>query len=90
VTPYESLDQAIELANSTPYGLQAGIFTRNISTATDAMIRLDFGGVTINETPTFRTDPMPYGGVKQSGTGKEGPAYAVREMTEERLVVIQL
>ena len=90
VTAYDSLDEAIELANGTRYGLQAGIFTSNVKTALDAAHRLEFGGVTINEAPTFRADQMPYGGVKDSGNTREGPAYAVRELTEDRLVVIDL
>jgi acyl-CoA reductase-like NAD-dependent aldehyde dehydrogenase len=88
--PYESLDEAIALANGTRYGLQAGIFTRSLQTATRAAAALEFGGVTVNEAPTFRADQMPYGGVKDSGNTREGPAWAVREMTEERLVVVQL
>jgi acyl-CoA reductase-like NAD-dependent aldehyde dehydrogenase len=90
VTAYDSLDEAIELANGTRYGLQAGIFTSNVKTALEAAHRLEFGGVTINEAPTFRADQMPYGGVKDSGNTREGPAYAVRELTEDRLVVIDL
>ena len=90
VTPYDSLDEAIELANGTRYGLQAGIFTASITTALAAAQRLEFGGVTINEAPTFRADQMPYGGVKDSGNTREGPAWAVRELTEERLVVLEL
>ena len=90
VTPYDSLDEAIELANGTPYGLQAGIFASDVKVALRAARELEFGGVTINEAPTFRADQMPYGGVKDSGNTREGPAYAVREMTEERLVVLQL
>jgi acyl-CoA reductase-like NAD-dependent aldehyde dehydrogenase len=90
VTPYGSLDEAIELANGTRYGLQAGIFTPNVKTALAAARRLEFGGVTVNEAPTFRADQMPYGGVKDSGNTREGPAYAVRELTEERVVVLQL
>jgi acyl-CoA reductase-like NAD-dependent aldehyde dehydrogenase len=90
VTPYASLDEAIELANSTRYGLQAGIFTANVKTALAAARRLEFGGVTVNEAPTFRADQMPYGGVKDSGNTREGPAYAVRELTDERVVVLQL
>jgi acyl-CoA reductase-like NAD-dependent aldehyde dehydrogenase len=90
VAAYDTLDEAIELANSTRFGLQAGIFTSNIRTALEAAQRLEFGGVTVNEAPTFRADQMPYGGVKDSGNTREGPAYAVRELTEERLVVIQL
>ncbi|HYX89614.1 MAG TPA: aldehyde dehydrogenase family protein [Gaiellaceae bacterium] len=83
-----SLDEAIELANATRYGLQAGIFTGGLETALRAAQELEFGGVTVNEAPTFRADQMPYGGVKDSGNTREGPAYAVRELTEEHLVVI--
>jgi acyl-CoA reductase-like NAD-dependent aldehyde dehydrogenase len=90
VTAYDSLDEAIELANGTRYGLQAGIFTGSIRGALAAAERLEFGGVTINEAPTFRADQMPYGGVKASGNTREGPAWAVRELTEERLVVLDL
>jgi acyl-CoA reductase-like NAD-dependent aldehyde dehydrogenase len=90
VSPYDSLDEAIALANGTRYGLQAGVFTRDVKAALRAARQLEFGGVTINEAPTFRADQMPYGGVKDSGNTREGPAYAVREMTEERLVVLQL
>ena len=89
VTPYESFDEAVELANGTEYGLQAGVFTGSLSKAIAAAAALEFGGVTVNEAPTFRADQMPYGGVKASGNTKEGPHYAVREMTEERLVVVQ-
>jgi acyl-CoA reductase-like NAD-dependent aldehyde dehydrogenase len=85
-----SLDEAFELANATRYGLQAGIFTADLATALRAAGELEFGGVTVNEAPTFRADQMPYGGVKDSGNTREGPAYAIRELTEERLVVIQL
>jgi acyl-CoA reductase-like NAD-dependent aldehyde dehydrogenase len=90
LTPYDTLDEAIALANGTRYGLQAGIFTASLATAAAAAARLEFGGVTVNEAPTFRADQMPYGGVKDSGNTREGPAWAVREMTEERLVVVQL
>jgi len=89
VNPIDSVDEGIERANGTRYGLQAGVFTASIDTALRAAERLDFGGVTINEAPTFRSDQMPYGGVKDSGNTREGPAYAVREMTEEHLVVVQ-
>ena len=90
LTKVESLDEAIELANSTRFGLQAGIFTADIRSALRAARELEFGGVTVNEAPTFRADQMPYGGVKSSGNTREGPAYAVRELTEERLVVVEL
>ncbi len=90
IAPYDTLDEAIGLANGTRYGLQAGIFTRDLKTALAAAQRLEFGGVTVNEAPTFRADQMPYGGVKDSGNTREGPAYAVRELTEEHLVVVEL
>jgi acyl-CoA reductase-like NAD-dependent aldehyde dehydrogenase len=90
VTPYDTLDEAVALANGTRFGLQAGIFTRDAKAALRASRELEFGGVTVNEAPTFRADQMPYGGVKDSGNTREGPAYAVREMTEERVVVLQL
>jgi acyl-CoA reductase-like NAD-dependent aldehyde dehydrogenase len=90
VWPYETLDEAVARANGTRYGLQAGVFTRDVKSALHAARSLAFGGVTVNEAPTFRADQMPYGGVKDSGNTREGPAYAIREMTEERLVVVQL
>jgi acyl-CoA reductase-like NAD-dependent aldehyde dehydrogenase len=88
VTPYDALEEAFELANATEYGLQAGIFTADVKAALAAADALEFGGVLVNEAPTFRADQMPYGGVKASGNTKEGPHYSVREMTEERLVVL--
>jgi acyl-CoA reductase-like NAD-dependent aldehyde dehydrogenase len=87
VSAYDTVEEAFDLANGTEYGLQAGVFTANVQTALAAADALEFGGVTINEAPTFRADQMPYGGVKSSGNTKEGPHYAVREMTEERLIV---
>jgi acyl-CoA reductase-like NAD-dependent aldehyde dehydrogenase len=90
VTSYGTLGEALELANGTRYGLQAGIFTSNVQTALRAAQELEFGGVTVNEAPTFRADQMPYGGVKDSGNTREGPAYAVREFTEQRVVVFDV
>jgi acyl-CoA reductase-like NAD-dependent aldehyde dehydrogenase len=90
VGAYDSPEEAFDLANGTEYGLQAGIFTGSVKTALAAAAALEFGGVTVNEAPTFRADQMPYGGVKASGNTKEGPHYAVREMTDERLVVLAL
>jgi len=90
VAAVETLEEAIERANSTRFGLQAGIFTRSLSASLQAAQGLEFGGVIVNEAPTFRADQMPYGGVKDSGNTREGPASAVRELTEERLVVLQL
>src|SRR5579871_5540588 len=89
VNAVDSLEEACERANGTDYGLQAGVFTASLSTALAAAEALEFGGVVVNEAPTFRADQMPYGGIKGSGNTKEGPAYTIREMTEERLVVLQ-
>lgn len=88
VAIYHDLGDALGRANETQYGLQAGIFTSNLDTALLAARTLDFGGVTINEIPTWRADHMPYGGVRESGNTREGPAYAIEEMTERRLVVV--
>ena len=90
VARISGLDQAIALANGTEYGLQAGIFTQDITKAMRAARELEFGGVTINEAPTYRADQMPYGGVKESGNTREGPKFAVQEMTEPRMIVISL
>jgi acyl-CoA reductase-like NAD-dependent aldehyde dehydrogenase len=89
VQTYRSLDDALALANDTRYGLQAAVFTAELDAALRAARELDFGGVLVNEVPTWRADQMPYGGIRDSGNTREGPRYAVREMTEERLVVIQ-
>jgi acyl-CoA reductase-like NAD-dependent aldehyde dehydrogenase len=86
---YTDFDEALRLANDTKYGLQAAVFTSDLGRALRAAKTLDFGGVLVNEVPTWRADQMPYGGVRDSGNTREGPAYAVREMTETRLVVIQ-
>ena len=88
VQAYTDLDEALRLADDTRYGLQAGIFTSRIDTAFRAAGCLHYGTVLVNEVPTWRADQMPYGGVRESGNTKEGPAYAVREMTDERLVVV--
>lgn len=87
---YDDLHDAIRLANGTRYGLQAGIYTQDIDSALLASQALEFGGVLINEVPTWRADLMPYGGVKDSGNTREGPAYAVESFTEMRLVVLNL
>ena len=82
IVPFRALMEAIEQVNSTPYGLAAGVFTSNVTTALTAARHLDVGSVHINETSSSRVDLMPYGGVKDSGFGREGPMYATREMTE--------
>lgn len=90
IIPYNDLDDAFAQANDSEYGLQAGIFTRDLNVAMKAARVLEYGGVVINDVSTYRNDVMPYGGIKNSGLGKEGPRYAVEEMTEERMVVINL
>ncbi len=87
--PYEDFAQALNMVNDSRYGLQAGIFTRDVSKVQQAWETLEVGGIIQGDVPTWRCDPMPYGGVKGSGTGREGPAYTFREMTEERLLVLR-
>lgn len=87
VNRISSIEEGIEAINDSNYGLQAGIFTNDIQTAFKASKQLEVGGVLINDIPTYRVDQMPYGGVKESGTGKEGLKYAIHEMTETKLVV---
>lgn len=86
---FSDFDDALAAANDSKFGLQAGIFTRDIGNGLKAAETLDFGGVLINEVPTFRADQQPYGGVKDSGNTREGPAYSIIEMTEERFVTFQ-
>jgi acyl-CoA reductase-like NAD-dependent aldehyde dehydrogenase len=90
VQTVRDLDEGIRLANATHYGLQAGIFTRDLDAALRGARELYFGGVTINESPTFRADQQPYGGVRDSGNTREGPAWAVRDYLEETVVVVHL
>jgi acyl-CoA reductase-like NAD-dependent aldehyde dehydrogenase len=89
VDTFSSFDQALEMANDSKFGLQAGVFTRDIGRSLRAARTLEFGGVLINEVPTFRADQQPYGGVKDSGNTREGPSFAVLELTEERFVTLQ-
>lgn len=88
VVPFDSLDEALAGVNATPYGLAAGIFTNDITRGLEAIRALDMGNIHINDTSSSRVDLMPYGGIKDSGHGREGPRYSVRDMTEEQLVVI--
>jgi succinate-semialdehyde dehydrogenase/glutarate-semialdehyde dehydrogenase len=90
VLPVDNLNEAIHGVNSMPFGLAAGIFTQDLSKAFAAARTIKVGALHINETSSSRVDSMPYGGVKDSGFGREGPAYAVREMTDERVVTISL
>jgi acyl-CoA reductase-like NAD-dependent aldehyde dehydrogenase len=86
---YADFGEALRMANDSKFGLQAGVFTRDVGRGLEAAEALEFGGVLINEVPTFRADQMPYGGVKDSGNTREGPAFAVLELTEERFVTLQ-
>ncbi|MBP1929863.1 acyl-CoA reductase-like NAD-dependent aldehyde dehydrogenase [Methanolinea mesophila] len=88
VTPYDQFDEAAGLATGTEYGLQMGVFTRDIARVFSVFEKSEMGGVIINDIPSFRADPMPYGGTRLSGTGREGPRYAIEEMTELRTMVI--
>jgi acyl-CoA reductase-like NAD-dependent aldehyde dehydrogenase len=88
VTIYDEVGKALEMANNSDFGLQAAIFTSRIDTALQAIRTLDFGGVVVNDVPTFRADQQPYGGVRDSGNTREGPAYSVKEMTEIRMVML--
>ncbi len=90
VNPVKDLKDAICKVNNTCYGLQAAVFTSDLKKAFQACDGIDAGGVLVNEVPTFRVDLMPYGGMKGSGLGREGPAYAIREMTEEKLYLFDL
>jgi glyceraldehyde-3-phosphate dehydrogenase (NADP+) len=90
VYPYKDYEEALKGVNYSIYGLQAGIFTSNLKKAFQAFEVLDVGGVIVNDIPTFRVDHMPYGGVKESGFGREGLKYAIEEMTELKLMAINL
>lgn len=88
VEKFRDFREAVEMANHGKYGLQAGVFSQNLANVNYAAENLEYGGVIVNDVPTFRVDNMPYGGVKNSGFGREGVRYAMQEMTEPRLIVI--
>ena len=88
LSTYEDVDEVIERSNDTPYGLQAGLFSNDIRVINRAFERLEVGALIVNDVNTFRVDQMPYGGAKRSGHGREGMRWTIREMTEERLLVI--
>jgi acyl-CoA reductase-like NAD-dependent aldehyde dehydrogenase len=90
VTRFDNIDEAIQMANRTTFGLSAGIFTQDLDRALRFAKEVDAGNLHINWSSQWRADAMPYGGLKHSGMGKEGPSYAVREMTEEKMVVMHL
>ncbi|GAA4549542.1 aldehyde dehydrogenase family protein [Amycolatopsis samaneae] len=88
LTRVSSVDEGVRLINASRFGLQAGVFTRDLPTAFDVSARLAVGGVLVGDVPSFRADQMPYGGVKDSGVGREGPASAMADFTEERVTVL--
>jgi acyl-CoA reductase-like NAD-dependent aldehyde dehydrogenase len=90
VTPYARFDDALAALNNSEYGLQAGLFTQDVNKIFQAFRQLEVGAVLANEIPTFRADHMPYGGVKESGLGREGVRYAIEDMTELKLLVLNL
>lgn len=89
IVPYDTIEEAIDQVNHSVYGLQAGVFTNSLEIARLCAMKIETGGVIINDGATFRTDNMPYGGIKESGIGREGPQYTVKEMTEEKLIVFK-
>ena len=89
LTTVDSVDEAIDLVNDSRYGLQAAVYTASLESAFAAIERLEVGGVVVNEIPGFRSDIMPYGGVKDSGVGREGPRYAIEEYTVTRMAMIR-
>jgi acyl-CoA reductase-like NAD-dependent aldehyde dehydrogenase len=90
VEPYNEFSRALDQLNDSRYGLQAGIFTRDAKLIFEAYETLEMGGVIAGDVPTFRIDHMPYGGTKDSGIGREGLRYAIEEMTERKLLVMNL
>jgi acyl-CoA reductase-like NAD-dependent aldehyde dehydrogenase len=90
VQTYSDFEDALRAVNDSAYGLQAGVFTGDVKRIFRAYEELEVGGLMVNEVPTWRIDPMPYGGVKHSGFGREGLKYAIEEMTEPKLLVINI
>jgi acyl-CoA reductase-like NAD-dependent aldehyde dehydrogenase len=90
VIPFGDFEEALEKADETEFGLQASVFTRDIQRVFQAIRRLNFGGVIVNDTPAFRADHMPYGGNRRSGLGREGVRFAIEDMTNVQMVAIRL
>ena len=88
IEPYDDFEEALAAVNRSRYGLQAGLFTRDAGRIMTAYRELEVGAVIVGDTPTWRLDPMPYGGVKDSGVGREGVRWAIEEMTEPRMLVM--
>ena len=89
LAPYDTFEEALARVNDSKYGLQAGLFTNDLGRIQRAFDTLEVGGIIVNDVPTWRADRMPYGGVKESGVGREGPLYAMEEFTEPRLLVLR-
>jgi acyl-CoA reductase-like NAD-dependent aldehyde dehydrogenase len=90
VEPYDEFSDAVRQVNDSPYGLQAGVFTRDVKLIFSAYDELEVGGVIAGDIPSFRIDHMPYGGIKDSGLGREGLRYAIEEMTERKMLLLNL
>ena len=90
VKRFKNIDEAVRLVNKSNYGLQVGVFTNNLKNAWKFIQHAEVGGVIINDIPTFRADNMPYGGVKGSGIGREGPKFAIEDYTEIKVVVFDI
>lgn len=90
LAPFDEFDTALDAVNDSPFGLQAGVYTQDLTHALRATQKLNVGGVMINDVPTFRVDNMPYGGMKDSGVGREGPRFAIEEMTNLKMVVLSM
>ena len=88
IVPVRDVDEAVRIANDTPFGLASGIFTSDLTLALSVIRRLRMGNVHVNDTSSSRVDLMPYGGLKDSGFGREGPRYAIHDMSEERLITL--
>jgi aldehyde dehydrogenase (NAD+) len=88
IAPVDGVDGAIEAVNDSRFGLQTGVFTKDLQTAFRCFAELHVGGVIVGDVPSYRADQMPYGGVKESGVGREGVAYAMTDFTEERVLVM--
>jgi acyl-CoA reductase-like NAD-dependent aldehyde dehydrogenase len=88
VRPYHEFEEALDELNASPYGLQAGLFTNDLRRVRRAFEEAEVGALVVNDISGFRVDHMPYGGVKESGQGREGVRYAIEEMTEMRLLIL--
>jgi acyl-CoA reductase-like NAD-dependent aldehyde dehydrogenase len=88
--PFDDFDRALDMVDDSPFGLQAGVYTNDLNKALRAVERLNVGGVIVNDVPAFRVDHMPYGGNKESGIGREGPRFAVEDMTTIKMVAIKV